>query len=396
MTFNTMNTTFGAAFVGLVVSAVLYGLTLLQTYTYYRTYPNDSARLKSLVFILWFLDSLHLVLCTNAIYWYLVTNFNNPENLELTYWSMNIQTDCNGLIGLMVELFFAQRVWRVSKNWFLTGFITILAFVHCGLGIFFTVEGFILKEFSKYSQLTWVTSTGLGSAAAADITIAVSLVYFLSKNRTGFERTDSLITTLTVYAINTGLLTSICATAAVVSFATMPLNFVWLSFFWCLGKLYVNSLLASLNSREALRGRVIQKEGTFVNLSNLRTDAPLGSPISNRRFSQTNYMPQQLRITVETTKEQTSDYYSSSDLAVDGVPSPFLDASDTSISNHPTPSSAYFSGTQLSVFEARVDGLAFSERNSVNYRSSGSIEEHAQACLCSSRLVRATQYSVLF
>lgn len=59
-----------------------------------------------------------------------------------------------------------------------------------------------------------------------------------------------------VYAINTGLLTSICASAAVIAvstasyaivclshkphlqnkFATMPTNFVWLSFFWCLGK----------------------------------------------------------------------------------------------------------------------------------------------------------------
>ncbi len=75
----------------------------------------------------------------------------------------------------------------------------------------FTVEktstspksSFILKEFIKYSELTvstfvgswmrvlicfqWVTSVGLGGAAAADILIAVSLVYFLGKNRTGFE-----------------------------------------------------------------------------------------------------------------------------------------------------------------------------------------------------------------
>ena len=105
---------------------------------------------------------------------------------------------------------------------------------------------FLLKEFTNYKQLTvsflpwdslevlirclqWVTSVGLGGAAAADIMIAVSLVYFLSKSRTGFaasvitfhfsplswnlvltvvfSRTDSLITTLMIYAINTGLLT---------------------------------------------------------------------------------------------------------------------------------------------------------------------------------------------
>ncbi|KLO14799.1 hypothetical protein SCHPADRAFT_293354 [Schizopora paradoxa] len=305
----TIDTTFGAAFVGLVTSAVLYGLTLLQTYSYFGRFPRDPLHLKITVFVLWILDTLHLGLCTTAIYWYLVRNFNNQAQLAFTHWTMNLQTDCNGVIGFVVELFFAQRVWKVSKNMFLTGIICVLAFLHCGLGIYFTVQAFILKEFSRYSQLTvsrftsfksvllqisntfqWVTSVGLGGAAAADIIIAVSLVYFLGKNRTGFEATDSLITTLMIYAINTGLLTSICASLAVICFAIMPLNFIWLSFFWCLGKLYVNSLLASLNSRMQLRERISPSDGTFVNLTNLRSDGALQSPGINRRFSRSSGM----------------------------------------------------------------------------------------------------------
>jgi len=306
-----IDTTFGAAFVALVISAVLYGLTLLQTYSYFGRFPRDPLHLKITVFVLWVLDTLHLVLCTTAIYWYLVRNFNNPGELAFNHWTINLQTDCNGVIGLIVELFFAQRVWKVSKNMYLTGIICVLAFLHCGLGIYFTVQSFILKEFMKYSELTWVTSVGLGGAAAADILIAVSLVYFLGKNRTGFEATDSLITTLMLYAINTGLLTSICASLAVICFAIMPTNFIWLSFFWCLGKLYVNSILASLNSRMQLRERISPSEGTFVNLTNLRNDGSLQSPGINRRFSRSSGMiktPRQLTITVETTKEEISDY----------------------------------------------------------------------------------------
>jgi len=290
----------------------MYGLTLLQTYTYYKRFPNDSWRLKLLVFVVWVLDTLHLILCTIAIYWYLVLNYNNPAQLAFTHWSMNLQTDCNGLIGLMVEIFFAQRVWRISKNWHLTCLICILACLHFGLGVFFTVESFLLKEYSRYTQLTWVTSTGLGGAAAADIIIAVSLVYFLLRSRTGFERTDSLITTLAIYAINTGLLTSICATCAVITFAIMPTNFVWISFFWCLGKLYCNSLLASLNSRRKLRAKVLPPgDSTFV-LTNMRTESSVQSP-TNRRFSgMTMHTPahRHLAITIETTKEQRTDYYS--------------------------------------------------------------------------------------
>ncbi|KAI0786854.1 hypothetical protein C8Q75DRAFT_247399 [Abortiporus biennis] len=41
--------TFGAAFVGLVAGATLFGVTLLQTYEYYKRYPSDHVLLKTLV-----------------------------------------------------------------------------------------------------------------------------------------------------------------------------------------------------------------------------------------------------------------------------------------------------------------------------------------------------------
>jgi hypothetical protein len=37
-------------------------------------------------------------------------------------------------------------------------------------------------------ELQWVTSAGLGSAAAADVIIAIALCYYLLQSRTGFER----------------------------------------------------------------------------------------------------------------------------------------------------------------------------------------------------------------
>ncbi|KAI0755251.1 histone acetylation protein-domain-containing protein [Daedaleopsis nitida] len=269
--------TFGAALVGLVVGACLYGVTLLQTYGLSstipaetivlngaRNYANDAKSIKALVVILTVLDTLHLILCTKAIYWYLVSNFGDVDNLDVTSWSMALQTDCNGLIGLIVETFFARRVWMMSRNWLITGIIVVLACLHfasdgsvlasanfAGLGVVFTVE-----SFSKFGRLTWVTSVGLGSAAVSDILIAIAMCYYLYTKRTGLRRTDSVVTTLMVYSINSGLTTSIIASICVVTFAAMPTNFIWLSFFWIMGKCYVNSFLALLNSRESLRDKV--------------------------------------------------------------------------------------------------------------------------------------------
>ncbi|KAF9492001.1 hypothetical protein BDN71DRAFT_1238899 [Pleurotus eryngii] len=258
-----LDDTYGGALIGLVVGTILYGITILQTYLYFRRYPQDYWFVKFMVILLWALDSVHLVLCTITIYWVLVTNYSNPEVLSQTHWSMNLQTDCNGLIGLVVELFFARRVWIMSRNWLLTGIIIVLANVHF-------MEAFLLASVKEFPKLVWVTSTGLGSAAAADIIIAVSLCFYLTRSRTGFKRTDSLISALIAYSLTTGLVTSVIASVCVVTFAIMPTNFVWLSFFWVLGKCYVNSFLAALNSRDYLRERAMgHRDGSFLQLSQL-------------------------------------------------------------------------------------------------------------------------------
>jgi len=298
MTSTALVNTFGASFVGLVVSAVLYGVSLLQTYIYFNRFPRDSWRLKLLVVAVWFLDTLHLFLCATEIYWYLVLNFFNPPALGTTHWSLDLQGDCEGFIGLAVQMFFAQRVWKVSKNWYLTGFIVVLGLLHFALGIFFSVEAFLLKDFSKFPQLTWATITGLGGAAVADLAIAGTLVYYLNKSRTGFKRTDSIINTLMIYSINTGLVTSICALLNVIFAIITPTEQIYTAFFWCLAKLYVNSFLATLNSRQSSSGTLSPPDSAALHLSSNMSGSsgPGGS----------------LPRLVDTSKDKHSAFYSTS------------------------------------------------------------------------------------
>ncbi|EMD40123.1 hypothetical protein CERSUDRAFT_81422 [Gelatoporia subvermispora B] len=299
-----LDSTYGAALVGLVVGAILYGITLLQTYEYFKRYPHDTTFVKSLVLLLWLLDTLHVYLCTRTIYWYLVTNFSNFDNLDDITWSMALQTDCNGLIGLIVEWYFARRVWYMSQNWLITGVIVVLACLHFSLGVVFTVFSFTLGHFSRFGTLTWVTCVGLGAAAAADVLIAAAMCWSLYKKRTGIARTDSVVTTLMIYSINTGLLTSILALVSVITFATMPVNFVWLSFFWIMGKCYVNSFLALLNSRENLREKASR---VAVGMSRLRTGRSVPS-MQARGSGLTRKPSEALAVTIETVTEYREDY----------------------------------------------------------------------------------------
>ncbi|KAI0712566.1 histone acetylation protein-domain-containing protein [Earliella scabrosa] len=231
-----VDSTFGAALIGLVVGACLYGITLLQTYLC-RNYANDTKTVKSLT----------------ILHRYLITNFANADNLDITTWYL--QTDCNGLIGLIVEVFFARRV----RNWLITGIIVRASLVlHAGLRRAASFAVLTFSALSSRPSQRWVTCLGLGSAAASDILIAGAMCYYLYMKRTGLKRHVSLLTRLA--GRSSGILTtelrSVIATVCVITFAAMPTNFVWLSFFWVMGKCYVNSFLALLNSRESLRDKV--------------------------------------------------------------------------------------------------------------------------------------------
>ncbi|KAJ3747365.1 hypothetical protein DFH05DRAFT_802911 [Lentinula detonsa] len=299
-----MNSTYGSAFVGLIVSATLYGATILQVYLYYRNYPKDARFLKVLVFTLCIFDTMQLVLCVTALYWYLITNYNNPSVLDQLTWSMELQTDCNGVIALLVECFFARRVWLMSSNMYLVTIIVILAAIHFVLGIVFTVDSFRLVTNTEFGNLIWVTSAGIGSAAAADVIIAGALCFYLSKSRTGFKKTDSLISTLIVYSLTTGLITSLIGVVIVVTFATMPNNYIWLAFFWIDGKCYVNSCLAALNSRESLREKASPQDGSFFQLSRVPGNSTRISSANSRKSGDGT----RLAITVHTDTVFKTDY----------------------------------------------------------------------------------------
>ncbi|TDL19062.1 hypothetical protein BD410DRAFT_449165 [Rickenella mellea] len=307
----SLDITFGAAFSGLFVGAIMYGLTLLQTYTYFKRYPRDKRFIRPLVVCLWFLDTLHLGLIFGCPYWYLIANFGDSSNLAETHWTMNLQAVVNSFLAFIIQLFFSMRVYRLGQNLIVAAVACILAMIQFSIGIFFTARSFALGTYDKFGQLTWAASLGLGSSATCDVVIAVSLCYFLRKNRTEFPRTNTLISTLMTYSINTGALTNVCALCSVISFGISPTSFIWLSFFWIIGKLYVNSFLAVLNSRERLRNLGQPYDSSFLRMSNTRSGIAARETMDAEAYITKTQTP--ISIAVETSKmEHVDDEYSKS------------------------------------------------------------------------------------
>ncbi|KAH9020527.1 hypothetical protein EDB83DRAFT_107570 [Lactarius deliciosus] len=243
--------TYGCAFIGLIVSVMLFGITTLQTWIYYWQYGNrDQKALKLFIAVVFLLDALHTTLCIYSVYWYLVLNFGNVEILDTVY--------------------------IVGGSIIIPTIIVIFGTACLALALVFTVgvTPTTIGLGSRYASLILVTCIGLGSAVVADILIAVSMCWFLYHKRTGFARTDSVIMTLMTYSVNSGLLTSVLTCAALISFTISPSTMYSEIFYWPMSKFYANSLLAMLNSRDYVRERssTDNKHDNAFDLSSIRIE----------------------------------------------------------------------------------------------------------------------------
>ncbi|KAI0759696.1 hypothetical protein BD413DRAFT_722215 [Trametes elegans] len=95
---------------------------------------------------------------------------------------------------------------------------------------------------------------GLSISVATELMISSSVAYYLYSRRTGLQRSNDIITKLIALTITTGMLTTLFNVADLIAYITARDDLYVLFFNFMLGKLYANSLLSSLNSREYLMG----------------------------------------------------------------------------------------------------------------------------------------------
>ncbi|KAG6828230.1 hypothetical protein H0H92_008728 [Tricholoma furcatifolium] len=155
-------------------------------------------------------------------------------------------------VSTPIQMFFAWRIWKLTKSIWIPLLITLFALVSFGGGCWTGVKITIVKLFAKKPELHYPALMWFLSACLADVLITASLVYSLSKRRTGFVVTDDAISKIIRMTVQTGMLTAVFAVGDVVFFMTLPhtaLNFLW---DLALSKLYSNCLLSTLNARASL------------------------------------------------------------------------------------------------------------------------------------------------
>ncbi|KAI0660103.1 hypothetical protein C8Q70DRAFT_1053340 [Cubamyces menziesii] len=252
-----LDTTLGATFLGFACTCILYGITSLQTWMYFNYNFKDDRTLRGSVFFLWILDTLHMLFLTLTMYRYVVTDFGNIPAIVKPTWSLVAMIVVVLISNLVVRAIFGMRILRLSGGrWIIPAcVVNILSVFVLGDGTYFAVEGLRVDNMVQVHHYSWSFYAGFGAEVAADAIITISQCLLLVQMRTGLERTDSIISLMMKYSINTGLLTSICAILVLVTYSAQPTNFIYFAFYFVYSKLYVNSLLATLNAR---RSRMMQ------------------------------------------------------------------------------------------------------------------------------------------
>ncbi|KAG1753539.1 uncharacterized protein EDB91DRAFT_1242522 [Suillus paluster] len=246
-----LGNTFGALFIGAILAAVLFGLSNVQAFLYFQTHGGTGITFHKLVVIwLWIFDALHLALIIHSVYYYLVINYANIGALTEIVWSFKFQIAIDVVLIYGVHIMYVHRIWIVSKgrSRTLPTIVCILVVLVSGPAIAAAWAVYQCHVFTDLVGIEWATFMAFGTTVSVDFLIASSLCYLLAASRTGFSNTDSFITKLMAYTINTGCLTSLFSLTTMITCAVMPHNFVFLGLEFLVTKLYVNSFFALLNA----------------------------------------------------------------------------------------------------------------------------------------------------
>ncbi|KAF8636856.1 hypothetical protein AX17_003214 [Amanita inopinata Kibby_2008] len=316
--------TYGALLIGTLFASFLSGVTTVQSVVYFKLYPNDNFLTKGLVTVVWALDTVHSALIWDSMWLYLIEGFGDRSRIRT--------------IPLYAQLFLKFVTFPDQRGqdyctdnslyrspYFTRSFLLCTAHFHpqqeellayyprnrsCGLPSLLcmwcvlrshriqlqaksgwrvaatSAEMIRLSNFPDFKeQFRWLFSLGLALSSAVDVLITLSLFFLLWMSRSRSLSLNGVIDSMILYTFEIGSLTCFATIVSMICWLALSNNLIFLGLHFVIGKLYANSLMASLNTRHQLR-RAHANFGAFhnhspstssVNISRRRTGCHLPS-----------------------------------------------------------------------------------------------------------------------
>jgi len=251
--------TLGALEIGFIVGTFLFGMVTLQNFYYYRTFPQDSLGLKTVVGVLWLLELGHSICGWEGVYSISVTYYGQPQHIMEPPVTLEILPLFSSFPTLLVQWFFCLRIGRLSGHWH---FARLLAFI-CAIPTAVTVvivilfhwhHGFPALETGRGKVLMMIVQSML---PVTHIILAAALCYSLWKFREPSEFTKSwtILDKILIWTVETTILVCISSFGYLILYLTRD-DLAWSAFYIVHPKLLSNVMMASLNRRSTLREEI--------------------------------------------------------------------------------------------------------------------------------------------
>ncbi|KAF7293888.1 hypothetical protein HMN09_01184900 [Mycena chlorophos] len=245
----------GLNLMGVLINTLLYGFVLGQFLTYFSNVSRtkDPLWIRTIVWALFFLDTIHSGVEFYAVWDVGVNDFGDLARFAIVSWVIPFTATADSVAALMTQFFLLYRVNALLQNKYIVALLGTTSVMSCAFGTTAGIYSGILGNVAKFKPLDKWVILWLTFQSFSDLGISLTLIVALTRSRTGFRKTDSVINRLIIGAIETGVFASTFAMGDLFSFVFFQSSNLYLLFAFPIGRIYTNTLLHVLNSRAAIR-----------------------------------------------------------------------------------------------------------------------------------------------
>nr|GAT43892.1 predicted protein [Mycena chlorophos] len=249
-----LKNTIGVWLLVLLFQSILYGIALLQIFFYFHWYPNDSRWTSGTVILVTVLETLQSALFFTGVYETVINGFASLSFLDLMSlsWTIGVELEAVYLSTFIVQIYYATQIYRFHQKDNLVplaiGILSLAALAAGSARVYVSVR--------LQLDIVWAASAAIAQAVLtllADILITGRLWHLLKLGKDASNRMDHVTDFLLKIVINRGFLTMLVAALNLILFTLRPNTYDYMSVLLLSGKLYLNSMLAMLNTRKHAR-----------------------------------------------------------------------------------------------------------------------------------------------
>ncbi|KAJ7673634.1 hypothetical protein DFH06DRAFT_1444937 [Mycena polygramma] len=260
--------TIGALWLGVLINTYLTGTIMSQFFTYWLSNYKDPWWTRALVAFLFLINATQASSVIYLLWFYCVTNFDNPEIIEFSLWPLPFTALCTAVLAITNQLSQCRRIYAFTQSKVLLGLLVATSVATLGTGLTAAIQSWLFSNLAKVATLQGIVTANLSFQVIVDVIIAGTLTWIFSKSKTSMKRTDKVLNRLIRTAVQSGTFTAVFALGTLFAFRFTPGTYIFTTFALPIGRFYTHTMMHQLLSREELRA-ILSNNGNMITVPDL-------------------------------------------------------------------------------------------------------------------------------